>query len=1317
MDFSDDESSAWPASDLDRLAVYTKTQVRSPVIRWILHAQIRHKLQNDVVYIGEDSLEVKQVGSHGHQTLVATKNDFDAHIRAAAVFNNEDDSETEDFLVKLEADSKNTLHISAYPPQSILLTLDSNDLVFLYMRQDSQGYPMFIQQSVPMPSFDRILFQPGEYLAVDPFSRAFATAAHEREVLLYSAKPKQQIQHEIRTQSRDWCPVSSQRPLQVEGVILQMDFLVPPADEVDHIILLLIVADQRRTKAIRIEWYFSSGLFRAQVHPGQSLDSATRVPNLLVPLRDASFLLVTDDEIVRWKNILSGVADGADVPLTRADPRYPGSSTQGPFWASWAKPRRSQAARRDRDSIYLAREDGLVYLMDIDSRGTALTSLAGDLKCHTGRAFASLGDEGDPDILAVAGDMSSGRTVSIGHWPSPRRLEELSRDATMEPDIIESLPNWASVTDMLTMDNRKSKAPGIEGDPLYVTSGRQPYGALTEMRYGIEARLSAFVDIEGLSSTIDMWSLPDPATGSIILVLSTPVATRLLRITADFDEMEEIENATAFGFSERTLLAGMTANNQMVQTTSRTICASTTLDVNFEDTSKMIFDGSSRILAAALVPELPAVITAERHDDGYHICCYSLPSLDSDTHIQLQASVKIESEPLCVTAISVDGGIVATAATSKGTVAFLVFDSRLQMPLIHSTALPATKGSSDVCDSVVILRSDQVDDQQAAILVVCGLRDGRIATFGVERGSGTPLGDACITPFCSSSVKLVPLSTDKNKACVIGGGSTCLLSWNKASPDPLDIDHIWVTDKTRPSLSQAAIVACAQLPTAANLATPFLADAIAMISGDELLMASFADIAGPVPRQIPVSGTPIRVIHARSIRCIVCSSVKTEVRALPSSKAHSPPEQKRQIWPIIDFISHKRDKPSFSYQMQPGERVSAMLEWTFKQGNEKTYSFILVGGSYIRQSGDRRGRVTFLQPTVRNWQVVDVSESRHLVFDDHVYALALYDDTTCVICAGESVYVYRFSIGDRKWSQVCKPFMLASPGTKVTIEDFHGEKRLIVISTMRDSIVSLVLNEEIEEEGTPDLMPMIVATRADSLLSHYTVPCGYVEAHSYDNFTLACTKHGQLFAISRHQEDEGLQAAPKIIFEAQLSHSLIRLASSKWSQYRGDAPEGIPQCRKTDSPLPRIIGCATNGALMGIVLIENVMWKRLFWLQRLIEWCPELSPHSYASCAYTASADGVMDKKGRAVPIGLHDRPDEVTMLFSGRNILNDKHIDGDVLSRVFERGAVEALESLMHRMVKEDHAVAAWLRRHLNQELVALEKIIGIVRDLNRWM
>ena len=123
--------------------------------------------------------------------------------------------------------------------------------------------------------------------------------------------------------------------------------------------------------------------------------------------------------------------------------------------------------------------------------------------CHVGSAFASLGDSRDPDILAVAGDMSSGRIQSIGNWFTPIRVSVLSRYDAMQMTLTETIPNWASVTDMVVsaLPGKSQRSRG----GVFVTSCRQPYGAITELRRGLEARLSVYCEIEGLRSVTEVW--------------------------------------------------------------------------------------------------------------------------------------------------------------------------------------------------------------------------------------------------------------------------------------------------------------------------------------------------------------------------------------------------------------------------------------------------------------------------------------------------------------------------------------------------------------------------------------------------------------------------------------------------------------------------------------------------------------------------------------------------------------------------------------------------------------------------------------------
>lgn len=257
---------------------------------------------------GDRSIQVKQVREHGHLDHIVTKSDFDANIRAAKVFTIQADNVNEDeqSIIKKEDDSSST-NESVLPQQCLILTLDSNDIVFLYLRTDINGEQglLFMHQTFQMPRFDRTLFQPGQHLAVDARSRAFAVAANEREIVIYAAKSTERIQHELRIGDPDWCPVSAERAIQVEGAIQKIDFLIPRSDDENHVILLVLVVHDRKTKAIIIDWQYASDIHHAQVHEALPLDQPPSAAGLLIPLRNAAFLIANGDEIKRFDNILT----------------------------------------------------------------------------------------------------------------------------------------------------------------------------------------------------------------------------------------------------------------------------------------------------------------------------------------------------------------------------------------------------------------------------------------------------------------------------------------------------------------------------------------------------------------------------------------------------------------------------------------------------------------------------------------------------------------------------------------------------------------------------------------------------------------------------------------------------------------------------------------------------------------------------------------------------------------------------------------------------------------------------------------------------
>ncbi|KAK4506147.1 hypothetical protein PRZ48_004112 [Zasmidium cellare] len=1283
--------------DASTCGIYTKTIVRSPVVRWILHAQVRDVRLNDSVFVGEDYLEVKEVGRKGHLQHIAIKSDFDAHIIATKVFNTNDDDDDDEanFLAQIKQEgSQDDLTTGRCPPQLVVLTLDSGNLVFIALRLDEEGAWRFVQCIVPLPQYERTLFQPGPHLAIDPSSRAVAIAARESQIVLYGTKPREQLRHELSTQPSEFCPISSTRPFKVEGVIQHADFLQPSSSDSDHVILLLIVICQGRTKAAVVEWTHSLGPRHAQLHSLHVLDESETVPSLLIPLRDAGFFLITDDQITIYKDILSGSVTSAKWALPQDPPRHPGISSSSPIWSSWVKPRRSKAALRDKDAIYLAREDGLVIWIDtkVGAKPSLNVSRAGELECHVGTAFASIGDEGGPDILAIAGETSTGRTVGIGPFFTTRMIEEMSREEAMKFEMIEIIPNWASATDMISAKSlHANRHHSAHTDNVLVTSGRQPYGAVTEIRRGLEGRVPARVSLEEiLRNVTDMWAIPN-RLGSVIVVLSSPMGTRLLRIDGDCEDLFEIDDLTAFDLNKSTILAGNTASGQLVQVTRHGFCVSSDIQGNFEDTQRMACEGDSIVTAAAIVYEANVLVLAQENEGTFEVRCYSVSS-DNEPDIQLRASVAVECQVLSLAAAQIGEALLVAASLADGSLTVIFFSGT--SPKSHTQVLPHTTDAPSICDHVVLLQSSNSDVRTDDFLLVCGLRDGRIATFVVDLGASQPLALKDMITFRDSTVKLVPLNT-RRAVYALSGTSICLLSWNGTT---VSLENIWLADKAEPELPQPSIIACAQTPQAMWLTSSMLADSLAIASEDELFFAAVQPLTTTVPRQIPVEGTPNRLIYAESLRNIVCSSLFAGVRTFASSRPHTAPEERRQIWPIISFIPRGEADP-YQHHMQPGDRVSALLEWSYKaRQSNKTYSFILVGGKHRRRNGNVQGRVTFLQLSLRNWRVESVSQRYTLDFPAEVYALARLDDATIVVCAGELVYNYTYREEQNEWQCIRTAngqggVRLASPGVYATVENESGAPS-VAISTACDSLI--VMNGP---SGEVDAM----GPHAQNLLCHHVIP-----KTSSRRLALVSTKHGELSGLSWSTGRQSQSA--QLEFTANLRRSLTRLVPSTPPPRKVPAPDGIIH--------DRIVGSATDGALVGIVLIDPTLWRRLSWLQRLIEWSPILSPHAQQTPIYDRFAnEGGITLPERGLPIGF-STPTLIPLQTRNRKE-HDLHIDGDVLARVLERkDGIQEVRNVMTMLASEtEHAVGRWMMEHLDEEMEALGEVVGLVRGLEGWI
>lgn len=242
--------------------ILSRTVFPSPLFKYIFSATIRHKDLNDVMLVGEDSVQLIEIHDYGRLRRVAVKSDLSGKILTARVFGDPRKVRINGLgspLPKNQMVLRSRLSAAGggdqdLPPEVAVLTLTSRTLMFLWAQQSTKGKYVFQQKTVKLPAgssrFDRL----GQHLAIDQKRRAIAVAAFEGRFVLYKTKAMQSWRQELRT-GADTTPIQDERIISIEGRIMHMEFLATSGAQDDHhVILLFIVVHQGLTKITCFDW-------------------------------------------------------------------------------------------------------------------------------------------------------------------------------------------------------------------------------------------------------------------------------------------------------------------------------------------------------------------------------------------------------------------------------------------------------------------------------------------------------------------------------------------------------------------------------------------------------------------------------------------------------------------------------------------------------------------------------------------------------------------------------------------------------------------------------------------------------------------------------------------------------------------------------------------------------------------------------------------------------------------------------------------------------------------------------------------------------
>ncbi|KAI4264685.1 MAG: hypothetical protein L6R42_000202 [Xanthoria sp. 1 TBL-2021] len=958
------------------LGILTRTLIRSPVIKSIIPARIRHRSRNDVVLIYDDAVVIKEVlGGERieHDPFkdisledVVEKRDFDSPIQAARILGLPREPKVPRFPGKFwsqHTDSYTSqspseikpelLHENEVPSQILVLTLASRNLLFLFAYHDVHERVHFLSNTWPLPAQAEDVQELGVHLAVDPKSRAMAVGAHENRVVIYTLKSMEQIRKEVQRQNgldaKNFMPIHEEQFTEVDGAILKMEFLHPSKGDEHHVILLLVVSKGQRTLLVRFEWDCRAGLSVFERKPSQVLANSERLPLLLIPLTyGTSFALVCEHQITVYKDILTGNARGQTCQLEHYEPpEEPRSSKRLPIWTQWARPMRPTKRREpDIDNIYLCREDGVVCYIDIKETSHPMISSnysAGILKANLSSAFATLdlGDESN-DVLIAAGEMGDG-----GMWYlKPRQPLEL----------VGTIRNWSPLRDITTAQAngptsnlaRTDNQVWRKAKRLFACSGRGPrHSAITEIRIGTEAvKLGPTIELGELADNgiLDLWAMPDRSDIGIYLMIARPTETELILLPSSIDQdPQAASEVEELNLNERTIAAGSTAEGFLVQVTPSSVNAI----AQEHGILPLAWHPEEASITAASFLTIPSrttvlLIVLRRRNDFYLHHGHFGSQGGRIVFEALGEPVRLPSEASSVALHWVENRIIAFVGTLAATLQTYTASA-------GSGLSPYFEYSFDdpfsICDSLAVLMTkiqavacEEVEDGQ---LVVCGLRNGTVRTLWFDGGNnggsnggernifgtgGFPLLLCESLIFGSISVKVMTDTTRSSRAFAVCGQTVCTLEYlGGASPtNPATINKLWLTDPNSQAFQQGPLTCVAQ--ASSNIPqgySKFAAGSLFYLTGSSLVLADVSSSPNleMVPRRLPLIGTPTTVLYSERLGKLIVMYDTTEVHYPGTPLRRGIAVRHRAPQPAIAFVEPDAEPTRLDQDEEDGLNV------------------------------------------------------------------------------------------------------------------------------------------------------------------------------------------------------------------------------------------------------------------------------------------------------------------------------------------------------------------------------------------------------------
>ncbi|CEJ54200.1 hypothetical protein PMG11_00521 [Penicillium brasilianum] len=1158
-----DEEQFFTRPTRELTGLFTQTILPSPVVQWILPARLRSNHHNDVVFVGQRRVQVKEASTSGFLEDVTEKIDFDHSIIGAKVIDVNTELPWETQLGRTGADDQmhdDSDFLDRVPSQLLVLSLEMRELQFLYC--PISGDDKFVTFRRPLPVDVDLAERFGKHIAVDPKSRAVAVSASSHYFGLLLLKSPKEIQQQMADGKLD--PIKSEHFYSCDGIIQFMEFLYPRAADDKRIILLIVSSSAEGSFARILQWDDRDATMLRPEIVEFKFRREDRLPTMIVPLtKESSFLVVTSISMAVYPSDSSHPRP-IRYPLIAPDATFKEVS----LWTQWARPARNWLYSQKFDGIYLCREDGWIYYLEFGNEGglESQTSL-GQLHCDVDSAFdvLDMGHEGGDFILA-AGSMGDGGLFI--------------QEARNKPQCVQRFLNWAPVTDavMVPSKTHENVQCDVSRDRLFVSSASSASGgsALHELRHGFEAQVGFSVPLDDISSIRDMWAFSDDANRGVYVMLSDPMSTLLLYMNPSLEDGISALDETETGLDNaQTLAAGCTPTGILVQVTQK----ATHLFVphSISSNTSIPHQPKSTVIAVTVDGPSSTVVTAVRHNNELELTLTRVVVIDSNAGLDTVQTVKIDKEPVCLSLQTLGDTAFIFMGTGDGTIqVFHIEHESINCLLDASVSIDRKDDISRAIDSLALIR--QTDQGVLRAHLLCGLRSGVLVPFQVDFNAPTLIGLNQVTPKHVGMTSL-RLQSHGAFAMLICDSELWRVSTSADGvPNDCFLSRVWITEQSNPAYFPTAIHGFGMISEQSHQAGLSIGP-LFCFADRQLLICSLDREPKIVPRRIGVPGTARKLVYSPYLHRLILAYDKAEVEepsrpgdiTTRSCLAFVLPDAQEPVNPL--------DQPLMP-RASPGERIICMMDWMFER-NGHMYHLIVIGtGLSATVDFGPRGRLILMSapgdPQDPS-QVRFVTKHVQDCLDGPVRSIAAYGNTL-LICTGRIIRPVAPSGASIKWASNSWQ-ELPSPAVAITVS-----KPFVYVTTARHGFVVL----EVLDDGNGHHLLKLRAHDSKPLdgLTHYVTA-------GEPSLAFLSTRGGNVRA-GRLSSNAGLRNtqvfAPPAPEEASVCDSILQFVPSS----KGDIFPKSPRERGG-----AIYGIALNGSVCRFSLLREDETRLLLALQDL----------------------------------------------------------------------------------------------------------------------